>query len=167
MSKSQTDRIVRKYRNTVAAEPARVFPLLCPVLEYEWIDGWECEIIYSQSGVAENNCIFATNFEPEGRTIWAVSLYEPENFRIEFVTVTPGLRTGKLDLKLTEPGPGQTHVSWTYTFTALNDAGREHLKTITEEAFMVRMTFLDESLNHYCRTGQKLLKEEAAHGRHQ
>ena len=166
MSESPPNRIVRHYQHTVDAKPEKVFPLLCPVLEYEWVDGWEVEMIYSKSGVAENNCIFATNFEPEGRTIWVVSLYEPENYRIEFVTFSPGLRIMKLDLKLTEKGPDQTLVSWTYLYTALNEAGRENLETITEEAFLEMARFDDESLNHYCRTGKMLKKEAAVHGGH-
>ena len=35
------------------APPDRVFPLLCPVREYDWIDGWECRMVYAETGVAE------------------------------------------------------------------------------------------------------------------
>src|SRR6266540_2991762 len=38
-----------------------VFPLLCPVREYEWFNGWKCTMVYSESGVAENNNVFYTN----------------------------------------------------------------------------------------------------------
>jgi hypothetical protein len=52
--------------------PDLVFPLLCPVREYEWLDGWECEMIYSTSGIAEDSCIFKTAHA--GRMIWSVKL---------------------------------------------------------------------------------------------
>src|SRR5208283_1284485 len=38
----------------------KVFPLLCPVREYEWFNDWKCTMVYSESGVAENNCVFYT-----------------------------------------------------------------------------------------------------------
>ena len=34
------NRITRAYDQHLAAEPARVFPLLCPVRELDWIEGW-------------------------------------------------------------------------------------------------------------------------------
>jgi hypothetical protein len=40
---------------TVPAAPDRVFPLLCPVLEYRWIPTWRCEQLHSESGVAEED----------------------------------------------------------------------------------------------------------------
>ena len=46
----------------VPATPDRVFPLLCPVREYEWIPGWECDVLHSVSGVAEEDCVFRTRF---------------------------------------------------------------------------------------------------------
>jgi hypothetical protein len=36
----------------VAAPPDRVFPLLCPVRERDWLEGWEADMVYSASGVA-------------------------------------------------------------------------------------------------------------------
>jgi hypothetical protein len=60
------------------APPDRIFPLLCPVREYDWIPTWSCDMIYSESGVAENDCVFATAFPEEGpRESWVVVRYEP------------------------------------------------------------------------------------------
>ena len=40
------------------AEPEKVFPLLCPVREKDWLDGWNYKMIYSKSGLIEKNCVF-------------------------------------------------------------------------------------------------------------
>ncbi len=41
----------------LAAPPERVFPLLCPTRETEWLEYWRCELIHSRSGFAEEGCI--------------------------------------------------------------------------------------------------------------
>jgi len=41
------------YRQIIHARPDVVFPLLCPVREAEWLDGWDYKMIYSESGVVE------------------------------------------------------------------------------------------------------------------
>jgi hypothetical protein len=35
-------RLILEYAGLVSAAPEAVFPLLCPVREYEWLDGWNC-----------------------------------------------------------------------------------------------------------------------------
>lgn len=54
--------------------PERIFPLLCPVLEYDWVPGWECELVYTESGVAESGAVFRTERERDGGLdTWVVS----------------------------------------------------------------------------------------------
>jgi hypothetical protein len=60
----KAERVVKKYTMNLSAEPAVVFPLLCPVREYEWIEPWSCDMVFSASGVAENNAVFMTDFPP-------------------------------------------------------------------------------------------------------
>ena len=68
---------------TVPAAPERVFPLLCPVLEYRWIPTWRCELLHSESGVAEQDCVFRTDFPGAGPMTWVVTRYQPAK-HIEF-----------------------------------------------------------------------------------
>ena len=39
-------RVVKSYTMNVFAAPAEVFPLLCPVREYEWIEPWSCAMVF-------------------------------------------------------------------------------------------------------------------------
>jgi len=59
-------RTVKKHTILLHGKPEVLFPLLCPVREYEWIEPWKCDMIYSDSGFAEQDCIFQTDFPHDG-----------------------------------------------------------------------------------------------------
>lgn len=83
-------RATLRSRMRLDASPERIFPLLCPVREYDWIPTWSCDMIYSESGVAENDCVFATRLPGRGpRESWVVVRYEPP-LAIEFVRSSAG-----------------------------------------------------------------------------
>lgn len=142
-------RKIHEYAGFISAPPERVFPLLCPVREYEWLDGWKCRMIYSDSGVAEDNCMFETN-NLEGRMTWVVSRYEPSR-RIEFVTFVPDRMTQRLSIMLEAQG-SSTRIHWTRKFTGLSDEGNQAIeywqpewdRAITEklEYFLTKGTML-------------------------
>jgi Polyketide cyclase / dehydrase and lipid transport len=90
---------------TLPVSPEAIFPLLCPVREYEWIPGWDCEMVFSKSGVAEKGAVFATKVRPFGRMLWTCTAYDPPR-RIEYLR-TLGSRLSillELELKPTEVG---------------------------------------------------------------
>ena len=156
MSGFKAKRISREFTFNVKARPPNVFPLLCPVREYDWIPNWSCEMIYSESGVAEFSCVFRTGFLSGDPEVWVVSRYEPDNHTIGFVIHAPGSHTEKLDIRVEDPGDGTSRLYWTRTYTGLSDKGNEFLETLAGEALTDRMARLESALNHYCKTGQML-----------
>jgi hypothetical protein len=56
--------------------PEKIFPLLCPTKEYDWIETWKCDLIFSESGFAELDCVFNTHFEGDVKETWVVDKYE-------------------------------------------------------------------------------------------
>ena len=106
MGDFRAKRIVNKVTFRVKAPPAQVFPLLCPVREYDWIDGWDCTMIYTESGIAEKDCLFQTVLDGHEPVIWIVSRYEPNNFLIEFINICPNLYVEKLKISLEDYGEG-------------------------------------------------------------
>ena len=136
------------------APPERVFPLLCPVLEYDWIEDWRCEVLHSASGVAEEGCIFRTQFKPEGQMTWIVSRYEAP-WRIEFACFIPGSHTMRLKLQLSAEGAG-TILYWTREFTATDPAGEAWVERYPEAEHRNMMTRLERMLTHYLKTGTML-----------
>jgi len=109
-------RQVTEYSGEIGAPPEAVFPLLCPVRELEWLAGWSCQMIYSKSGVAEENCIFTTQ-----HGTWNVDHYEPPK-RIAF-TVVSTEQVCRLTITLEPTTAGGTKITWNRMFTGLNEAG--------------------------------------------
>jgi len=110
------ERFVRTARFRVAAPAAEVFPLLCPVREYEWIPDWKCVMVYSKSGVAEKDAVFTTLEKPFGRVLWTCVDYAPPN-RIDYLLTFGTKASIRLELELTEV-EGGCDFSWTMRFTA-------------------------------------------------
>ena len=105
----------------VPASPEQVFPLLCPLLEYQWIPGWRCELLQSDSGVAEEDCVFRTDFADQGPMVWVVSRYEPPA-RIEFTCFVADSHVQRLKITLTAAGDA-TRLDWTNRWLAVGPRG--------------------------------------------
>lgn len=147
MTKKKSKRIVREYRTRLAAQPQQVFPLLCPVREYDWIPQWQCEMLYTQSGIAELGCVFQTDFgDNYGTETWVVSHYQP-NKKIAFVR-TGSLRTTRYEVTLT-PDAGVTIIEWRQEITGLTPEGDAMVADYSKEKFTVMMVSLNTMLAHY------------------
>lgn len=152
-------RSVSSYSTFLNAAPERVFPLLCPVREYEWIEWWRGEMVYSDSGVAEKDCVFtSTVFEAIGPETWTCSHYDPPS-RIEYVRMSD--RTViRLELILEPAGPG-TRLKGALVVTAVNEAGEEILKDFNESTARKHFTPGFLMLDHYLTTGTMLPQQQA------
>ena len=152
-------RIVETYDGRVEAPPGDVFPLLCPVREYDWLEGWAADMIYSESGVVENNCVFTSQFGAGIEGTWVAVRREDEDFEFQFVIFFPGLAVARVDIKLTENGDGSTNLNWARTLTSLSENGNVMVEHASGEAFTERTDWLIASLNHYLKTGEMLKKD--------
>ena len=139
--------------------PEEVFPLLCPVREKDWLDGWEYEMIYSKSGLVEKDCAFSTPQHGKADTIWYVSQYDPGNFTIEFIRVTPNESVVKINISLSPLSDNKTRVDISYQYTGLNDEQNNFIENGLEEQFNENMRWWEKAINHYLKTGNKLLKK--------
>ena len=146
--------VTRTCRFVVPAEPARVFPLLCPVREYDWIPTWRADILQSVSGVAEEDCVFRTSGHAGGAMTWVVSRYEPPD-RIEFTCFEPGHYVFRLKIALAAV-PGGTELTWTRRWLATAPADEAFAAASAAKDFDERMAALERLLVHYLRTGTML-----------
>jgi hypothetical protein len=154
MEKTNNVRVVREYSTIHKANPERIFPLLCPVREYEWIPSWRCELIFSQSGVAELGCVFRTDFSDQyGPETWVVSHYQPVR-EIAFVR-TGSLRTTRYEVILAANREGAA-ITWRQEITGLTDQGNALVAGSTNDQFLATMVPLNEMLAHYLETGESL-----------
>lgn len=148
-------RTIKNYTMGLDGTAEEIFPLLCPVREYDWIQPWSCEIVWSDSGRAELDCVFTTNFPDDGpQDTWVVSRYEPPRC-IEFVRVNP-LRSIRYSITLLSLPNGCTRALWTQVITGLNAEGDAFVAGVTDEGFTAEMRVLEQMLNHYLKTGEML-----------
>jgi hypothetical protein len=152
-------RTIQEHRMRLDGKPEAVFPLLCPVRETEWIETWRCEMIHSESGFAEQDCIFRTDFPADGpRDTWVVSRYEKPRL-IEFVRVN-AIRAIRYTITLEETGAGGTEAIWRQVITGLDAPGDAFVEQLSDAAFRTRMSALEQMLNHYLTTGRMLRLSE-------
>ena len=159
MNPRQSLREHRSFTHHIPTLPGEVFPLLCPVREFEWLSGWQCAMVHSQSGKAEKGAVFITETPGEEPTVWTISRHDPAARVVEFVCVTPGSRVRVLEIACVENPSGGTDLTWTHDYTALGKAGEAFLSNFTPEAYRKTMSFVTRSLDHFCRTGLRLPPE--------
>ncbi|BCS88611.1 hypothetical protein [Pseudodesulfovibrio sediminis] len=132
---------------------AIIWPLLCPVREYNWIEDWQCDLLHSISGVNELGCVFRTAFPTEGGPeVWLTSRFEPYEY-LEFVR-TNDQRIIHYTVQIKE-SHGSTTLLWTQHVTALNSDGHIYLED-KPQRFATQMKVLETMLDHYLKTGAML-----------
>lgn len=147
-------RATRTFVQRIKASPERVFPLLCPVRETEWLDGWTFELLRSASGYAEEGCVFRTQLPGEPETIWIVTRHDAGAGRVEFARVTAGLIATRLCIRVEAAGLGESSVQITYELTPTSQDGvRAVTEHHSEEAFRKSMYWWERSINHFLETG--------------
>jgi len=149
------NRATRKAVLHLHAPPAKVFPLLCPERERDWIAGWDYTMVYSQSGYAEPGCVFTSKLPGEDLTIWIFAEHVPDR-RVVISRVTPDMMTILWEMDLSEPSPGDTDLAITWTVTGLSEAGNRFVDTMLDERFAGLTGMLKRCLDHYISTGTML-----------
>jgi hypothetical protein len=158
MNPREAHRERRIHRQRIAVPIDKIFPLICPVREVEWLAGFDFTMIHSASGLAEKGAVFLTDHSGEPSTIWTISRHDPGAKIVEFTCVTPGSRVRVLEIALKEAENG-TEITCTADYTTLGPAGETFLKDFSPEAYQAAMSFMDRSLEHYCLTGKQLPPE--------
>lgn len=114
-------------------------------------------MVWSESGLAENNCIFKTDLPGRGEEIWTVSRYEPD-VAIEFVRSCTDKAIVKLDISLHPKEGNLTEIRWTTVVTGLNHAGNKRVEELTDDRYQGDMKALEKRLTYYLDKGE-MLKE--------
>ncbi len=138
------------HEHLVTATPDALFPLLCPVLEYEWIPTWSCRLVHTASGVAEHGCVFTTDFG-SGEETWVCTTYRPPT-AIEYTRFAAGGWVTMLALALAPTAAG-TALTVTQTYTAVTPAGERAVAAMDEAAERAVWTDLSRLASVYLTTG--------------
>ena len=155
--------VVRSYIQHIGAPPDAVFPLLCPVREGEWLEGWAegCEVIWSASGLAEPGCVFRTTELGHPETIWIITDHDPDRGVVVFARVTPGLAASTLRIEVDGSDDGASAVSIRYMVVPTSPEGTADTAERYDRAELLTSTvWWERSMDHYLRTGQLLRRAE-------
>ncbi len=144
METIRSDQIVKNFHNqkikykrkksefsgTIEATPQEIFPLLCPTREADWIPGWNVELVYTDSGYAEDKCIFRTSeFNISGEGIWTFTGYEKDKY-IEFVKFQSDMMT-HVKISLIQDSKNKTTIIWNTISTALTEKGNHMIESMS------------------------------------
>lgn len=153
-------RVRHSYTQSIHAAPAAVFALLCPVRELDWAPGWQPDWVISDSGFAEDGCVFQTPGSADGHApaaTWVVTEHDPEAWRVGMVKVMPGHTVTRLQASLQAVGREHTRATVAYEFTALGPDGERFVDGCTADWYRQFMADWETAMNHYLATGEKLI----------
>jgi hypothetical protein len=152
----QSTRISRRATIVLNASIDVVFPLFGPILEKEWCDGWEPEILYSSTNLVDEQMIFRTKakFDSEQFYTWILTQYNPANHLVEY-TVSTENRIWFIRVEC-KPLEAQTQATVSYTFTSLNTNGEEYNRIALQKIYRRNLEDWSEAINYYLQTGSKL-----------
>ena len=155
MKITKPNRVIRSYTQHLVAKPSTVVPLLCPVREADWIDGWDPISVFTYSGVAEPDCVFTTAAN-QSNDIWYITRHEPINGIVEMLKVTPMITACKLKIQLQSTDKGSDAMI-TYSHTSLGHEGDVFIESFTEEYYQKFMQAWESRINYYLVHGKALL----------
>lgn len=154
MQVTRPNRASHTYTQHLVGAPTAVFPLLCPVRECDWIEGWDPLSVVAHSGLAEPDCVFVTASAPHD-SIWYVTRHEPGNGFVEMLKITPSVTACRLTIQL-RPAPTGSEAIVTYTYTSLGPQGDAFIATFDHAAYVRFMQDWESRINHYLEHGKML-----------
>jgi hypothetical protein len=154
MNVSKPNRVTRSYTQRLVAGPAAVFPLLCPVREADWIEDWDPVSVFTDSGVAETDCVFVTGTS-SNEAIWYISRHERDQGFVEMVKITPHVTACKLSIRVRAVESGSEALV-TYTHTSPGPRGDIFVASFTEDYYLAFMKNWEARINHYLLHGVAL-----------
>jgi hypothetical protein len=132
-----------------------VFPHLCPKREEEWIPGWECETIWSNSGYNEEGAIFLT-IKPYGTALyWTTLQYDRNKKIVDFLITAPRLYMFRFKIELSENRNGLLTIMFTQVFTSISEEGSIFIERYKDEDFKGRLKNLEEFMNRHLEEKRK------------
>ena len=154
MKITKPNRVTRTYTQRLVAEPGAVFPLLCPVREADWIDGWDPISVIAHSGVAERDCVFVTAASPSD-AVWYITRHEQDNGFVEMLKITPLVTACRLTIQL-RPSATGSEADITYTHTSMGSEGDAFIASFTDGYYRQFMQDWEARINHYLVHGSAL-----------
>lgn len=148
--------VTRSHIIHVPAPVERAFPLFEPLGEKHWAPGWNPDMLYPASGIAQKGTVFTTQHAGEPVKIWTIIAYEREQAHVTYLNLLPQTYTSCIDVRCEPDGMEATSVCVTYTLTALTPQGNEFIERWTEEHYQTSISSWETAIRHYLLHGYLL-----------
>lgn len=157
MSKFIAQQVTRSHTIHVSAAIDRAFPLFEPLGEKYWAHGWNPDMLYPASGIAQEGTVFTTQHAGEAAKIWTIIAYEREQTHVTYVNVLPNAYTSRIDVRCEPDGAEATSVCVSYALTALTLHGNEYIERFMEEHhYQGYISSWETAIGYYLRHGRML-----------
>lgn len=141
------------HKINIMGDNMTIFKLFCPIAEKDWVPGWDCNMLYSESGIAEKNCVFTTkHFANMTDDIWICSIYNP-GMEVEYVRTTPEYFVTVINIKTLHLKNDITECTVKYTHTALTEGGANFIENhFTEDMFIKQIVSWQDEISTYLKS---------------
>ena|SRR5690242_20969872 len=157
MSNFVAQQVTRSHVILVPAPVDRAFPLFEPLGEKLWVHGWNPDMLYPASGVAQEGTVFTTQHANEPVKVWTIITYEREQAHVTYINVLPQAYTSCIDVRCESNGTEASSVCVSYTLTALSPHGNEYIERFTgEHHYQAYISSWETAIRYYLLHGHML-----------
>jgi hypothetical protein len=146
----------------ISAPPEEIHPLLCPVREYDWIEGWKCQLVHCPRGRNEEGVIFyekmSTPFllgSMRGKTKWITILFDTTESRVHFKWINK-YADAIYKMELQPMNKLSSKLVLDLTYNIKNKKGLNKLDNNFEYKLSFMIEGLGNMLKYYCENGKML-----------
>lgn len=156
----RSKRTLQEFSGTFETTVEELFPLLCPAREADWIPEWDCELIYTDSGYAEENCIFKTEkSNPVGEGLWMFTGFKVNHY-VDFVRLQEDVIM-HARITVADNNDGTVTATWNIVTTGLTEKGNRQVDGMSETPHSGAVVKL---LDHYLKEGKMIKQSSLALG---
>lgn len=154
--------LILKKELAIKAPVEKVFPLVCPVKEYDWIPGWKCNLLYCPNGGIEEDVAFKEKMSSPfllnkigGETTWTTLLYDKIKFRVHF-SWDNKISSSIYKMDMEPIDASRTRLTLSLNTKIIDDRGLWLLDPAGKDKTGFLIEGLGAMLKHYCETGEQL-----------
>ncbi len=159
MSVFTAQQITRSHTIHLPATPHEVFPLFSPLGEKHWAQGWEPEMLFPSSGVAQAGTVFTTRHVNISTQVWVIIAYVREQAQVSYLNILPDSHVSRIEVSCEAEGMLATSAHITYTLTALTPQGNTYLDGFTQEYYHAYISSWETAITYYLLQGHGMLRD--------
>lgn len=146
MTNNSNPRYSQKFLINIQAPSQEVFSYICETKDQSIYSSGKSEIVYSLSGLAEDNCIFKTvDSKTQTENLWLISSFDPDK-EIQFVKQNEiCVCLIKVTLSELQNSYSSVEVQYSITYLTKTNINEENIKTeVKEEINRLRDYFINK-----------------------